>query len=428
MTVRPAEVNLADPELYTDGDPYAAWRALRAHAPVSWQQVSGTLGFWSVTRYADVERVLEDHASFTSERGTLLSLLGRGDPAAGRQMAVTDPPRHNRMRAPLHRALRLRSAEAHAEEIRAGIRELLPDAPPGEAREFDFAAACAQLPLVVLGPLLGLPARDRPRLVRLAMMCAAEDDPEHQLPGGSEATLERGHRELFAYFADVVRQRRRGAHEDRAGRPCEGAGRPREGPGDLVDVLLSMEVDGARLTPGEVLSNCYSLLLGASVTLAHVPPAAVLELSRTGRYAEWAARPDLLDSGVEEALRRASPARHFMRHARRPVVLAGVPVAEGDPVVAWLGSANHDETVFPRPDVFDPGRRRNRHLAFGAGPHYCAGASIARVTLRLFFAELFARYAEIEVTGAPVRARSTFLSGITHLPVRVRPRQKEVAR
>ncbi|MFE0176135.1 cytochrome P450 [Streptomyces sp. NPDC059002] len=421
MTTRPADVNLADPELYADGDPYAAWRALREHEPVAWQAVSGTLGFWSVTRYEDVERVLEDHVSFTSERGTLLSLLGRDDPAAGRQMAVTDPPRHDRMRAPLHRALRLRSAEAHAGQIRAGIRELLPDVPPGAERTFDFAAACAQLPLVVLGPLLGLPARDRPRLVRLAMMCAAEDDPEHQLPGGPEATLQRGHRELFAYFADLVRERRR--------RPPEDADRDlAEGAGDLVDVLLSMEVDGARLTPGEVLSNCYSLLLGASVTLAHVPPAAVLELSRTGRYTDWAADPDLLDSGVEEALRWASPARHFMRYARRPVVLADMPLGAGDPVVAWLGSANRDGTVFTRPDVFDPGRRRNRHLAFGAGPHYCAGASIARVTLRLFFAELFARYAEIEVTGTPRRARSTFLSGITHLPVRVRPRQKEVAR
>ncbi|MEU7581160.1 cytochrome P450 [Streptomyces sp. NPDC041068] len=409
------EVNLADPDLYAEGDPHAAWRTLRERAPVHWQPVSDTLGFWSVTRYADVERVLEDHASFTSEQGTLLSLLGRDDPAAGRQMAVTDPPRHDRMRAPLHRALRLRSAEAHADLIRAGVRELLPEAPPGEELTFDLSAACAQLPLVVLGPLLGLPAADRPRLVRLAMMCAAEDDPEHQLPGGPAATLERGHRELFAYFADLVRDRRR-------------RGEPADGHGDLVDVLLAMEVDGRRLTPGEVLSNCYSLLLGASVTLAHVPPATVLELSRTGRYAHWATRPELIDGCVEEALRWASPASHFMRHARRPLDLAGVPVARGDAVVAWLGSANHDPAVFERPRVFDPSRRPNRHLAFGAGPHYCAGASIARVTLRLFFAELFARYEEIEVTGAPRRARSTFLSGITHLPVRVRPRRKEVAR
>ncbi|MCF3121145.1 cytochrome P450 [Streptomyces arenae] len=416
MSSRAPEVDLADPALYAEGDPHAVWRALREHAPVYWQSVSGTLGFWSVTRYADVERVLEDHAHFTSERGTLLSILGRDDPAAGRQMAVTDPPRHDRMRAPLHRALRLRSAEAHAEPIRAGIRDLLPEAPP-EGLDLDLSEACAQLPLVVLGPLLGLPAADRPRLVGLAMMCAAEDDPEHQLPGGPEATLERGHRELFAYFADLVRDRRR-AHRER----------PPHDSGDLVDLLLTMEVDGERLTPGEVLSNCYSLLLGASVTLAHVPPAAVLELTRTGRYAHWATRPELLDSGVEEALRWASPASHFMRHARRPLDLAGVRVAQGEAVVAWLGSANHDAAVFDRPGDFDPARRPNRHLAFGAGPHYCAGAGIARVTLRLFFAELFARYAEIEVTGAPRRARSTFLSGITHLPVRVRPRRKEAAR
>ncbi|WP_030776216.1 cytochrome P450 [Streptomyces sp. NRRL S-920] len=417
MNTRSPQVNLADPDLYAVGDPHAVWRTLRERAPVHWQPVGDSLGFWSVTRYTDVERVLEDHASFTSERGTLLSLLGRHDPAGGRQMAVTDPPRHGRMRAPLHRALRLRSAETHADEIRAGIRALLPEAPPGTGRSFDFAEACAQLPLVVLGPLLGLPARDRPRLVRLAMMCAAEDDPGHQLPGGPEATLRQAHRELFAYFADLVRDRRRRL-----------ARRPGKSAEDLVDVLLTMDADGERLTPGEVLSNCYSLLLGAGVTLAHVPPAAVLELARTGGYAHWAARPELLGSGVEEALRWASPAGHFMRHARHSLDLAGVRVARGDAVVAWLGSANRDATAFDRPEVFDPARRPNRHLAFGAGPHYCAGASVARVTLRLFFAELFDRYARIEVTGAPLRARSTFLAGITHLPVHVQPRHKEVAR
>ncbi|GHE97485.1 cytochrome P450 [Streptomyces fumanus] len=399
-------VDLADPALYARGDPHAVWRALRRADPVHWQPGTGGPGFWSVVRYEDVQRVLSDHTRFTSERGTLLNLLGRGDPAGGRQLAVTDPPRHDRMRAPLHRALKPRSVQAHTGVIRDGIRALL----PGRDRpEFDLAAVCGLLPLTVLGPLLSLPEADRPHLVRLALMSAAEEDPAVQLPQGPAATLHRAHRELFAYFADLVRERRR---------------RPR---GDLVDVLLAMEVDGVRLTPGEVLSNCYSLLLGAGVTLAHVPTAAVAELSRDGGYEAWAADPGLLAGGVEEALRWASPAGHFMRHARHDTVLAGVPVAAGDAVVAWLGAANRDPAVFAGPDVFDPARSGNRHLAFGAGPHYCVGAGIARVTLRLFFAELFARYASLRLAGEPVRARSTFLSGYLQMPVRAgfRGRGKE---
>lgn len=403
-------VDLADPGLYADGDPHLLWRELRRREPVRWQPVNvpdrpRARGFWAVTRYADVDRVLSDFRCFTSERGTLLNLLGRDDPARGRQLAATDPPRHDAMRLPLQRAMNAKSVAAHEVRIRSEVAALL--APGLGGAEFDFAVTMGMLPLAVIGPLFGLPAADWPDLARLAAMCAAEDDPDHQLPEGVAATLARGHRDLFAYFTGVVRRRMRDPGDD------------------LISLMLTSSVDGERPGAGAVVSNCYSLLLGASVTLPHVPTAALYELARDGRgYADWAARPDLLYTGVEEALRWASPASHFMRHARCPVELSGVTIAEGDPVVAWLGSANRDAAMFTDPDRFDIRRSPNRHLAFGAGRHYCIGAQIARLTLRALFAELFAAFESVTVLADPVRVRSTFLAGIKRLPVIGQPRRR----
>ncbi|MEU0478031.1 cytochrome P450 [Streptosporangium sp. NPDC006013] len=149
----------------------------------------------------------------------------------------------------------------------------------------------------------------------------------------------------------------------------------------------------------------------------------VFELARGGGYRAWASRPDLLRGGVEEALRWASPGSHFMRHTTRPVRLSGVQLAAGEPVVAWIGSANRDPAVFAGPDTFDPARTPNRHLAFGSGHHYCIGSHLARLTLRLFFATLFATFADVEVAGEPVRVRSTFLTGFKKLIISGTPRR-----
>ncbi|MFI2609229.1 cytochrome P450 [Kitasatospora sp. NPDC018619] len=396
--------DLTDPGLYSRGEPHEVWRRLRAHDPVHWQPDSERRGgYWVVTRYADVERVLHDYSAFTSERGTLLNLLGRGDPAAGQQLAATDPPHHDRARIPLKQALAVKPLASFADRIQAGIRELL--APGADGRPFDFAVAMARLPLVALSPILGLPPEDHERLIRLAMMSTAEEDPEFQLPGGVEPTLKRGHREIFAYFSDLVRARLRNPGDD------------------LISVLAETEVDGEPISTASVISNCYSMLLGSAGTLPHVPIAAVVELAGSPRYADWAAHPELLDSGIEEALRWATPASNFMRYALQPVELSGVRIAEGDAVVAYLASANRDAEVFPDPDVFDIRRRPNRHLAFGVGHHYCVGSHLARLALRLLFTELFATFSSIEVVGEIERMHSTFLAGFKRVPVAGVPRR-----
>ena len=168
---------------------------------------------------------------------------------------------------------------------------------------------------------------------------------------------------------------------------------------------------------GEVLSNCYSVLLGALVTTPHSPNYMMAQHTGTGVLEEWAAHPQVGTTAVEEALRLASPVHHFLRYATKDVEVAGTRIAAGDAVVAWLGAANRDDRAFPDASGFDLRRKPNRHLAFGAGPHYCIGHSVARVTLRVLFEELFKRYANFSLAGTPKRLISNFACGYKHVPV-----------
>nr|AKA59426.1 cytochrome P450 hydroxylase [uncultured bacterium AB_1383] len=400
-------VDLLEPRLYGEGDPHRVWHAMREHDPVRWQAV-GETGFWSVTRHADANRVLRDHAAFTSERGTMLSMLGVDDPAAGSEMTVTDPPRHTQMRVPLQRALSGKAMLRREERIRAEVRRLLAPALDGEP--FDLAAMAMRLSATVACVLIGLPLEDRDLLSRLATTAIAPDDPEYLLPGGREATLAETHQQLFVYFHD--------------------AAQPRRGPAadDLLDVLFGIEVDGKPMDRASLAANCYSLLLGATVTTPHALGANVLRMMEDRSYHEWADHPELLQSGVEEALRWASPANHFMRYATQDVEVGGVRVREGEAVVAWLGSANRDAAVFPDPYRFDLRRQPNRHVAFGVGPHHCVGHSAARLTLRVAFEEVFRQFAGFEPAGPVDHLHSNFIAGIKHLPVVPHPRAERSRR
>jgi len=395
-------LDLVDPMLYSDGDAPAIWRRLRARDSLHWQQVDDRNGFWSVVTYDDADRVLRDWAVFTSERGTLVDLLGHDDPAGGRQLAVTDPPRHTDMRGRLHKALTARAVDRQRDMITGLVAELIE--PLGDGGVFDFAQATLALPMAVSGTLMGVPRQDWPWLSRLTTVCIAADDPEYQGPDGKQATLAAAHRELFAYFQDLVEVRR-------------------DQPGDdLLSVLIETTFEGRHMSPGEITSNCYSLLLGANVTTPHSPNFVMAEFLGTELLADWAAHPEVDATATEEALRWASPVNHFLRYATQDVVLHNTPIAAGDAVVVWLGAADRDERAFPDAEVFDLRRKPNKHLAFGAGPHYCVGHSLARLTLRILFSELFERFDDFRAAGPAQRLRSNFVSGYKHIPLTAKRR------
>lgn len=169
------------------------------------------------------------------------------------------------------------------------------------------------------------------------------------------------------------------------------------------------------------MANCYLLLIGSIITVPEVPKSTLLELIRTGRYADWAEHPELLASGIEEALRWGTSANHVLRYATRTIELRGRRINEGDAVVVWYPSGNRDDEVFADPYLFDIRRQPNRHLSFGSGPHYCVGFGIARLTLRLLFEGMFASFQEFEVAGEVKHLRSNFIAGITSMPVMGHP-------
>jgi cytochrome P450 len=373
---------------------------MRAKSPLHHQVLADGREFWSVTRYDDVCRVLGDHREFTSERGTVPTHLGTDDPAAGKLITSTDPPRHTQVRRAIGAKLTARAVAPWEERIRRTIVDFLEPALDGEP--FDLAERALLLPAMVTGPLLGIPERDWAELVQLTAMVTAPSDP-HFKHGSEAATLAIAHHELITYVTEWVQRRRATGGDD----------------GSLLDHLMNLHAGDARLTDEEIALDGYSILLGANVTTPHTVSGTVQALiERPEQLARAQADLSLVPNLVEEGLRWTSAACNFMRYAVGDTAIGGGTVPAGGAVVAWIGSANRDEIQFPDPHVFDiarPGAKRQ--VAFGFGPHFCIGGPLARMTLRVFFEELLRRFGSIETAGEPEHLRSFFIAGLTHLPI-----------
>jgi cytochrome P450 len=399
-------VDLFDLDLYTSGDPHPIWDVMRAQAPLHHQVLPDGREFWSVTRHEDVCRVLGDHREFTSERGTVPTHLGQDDVAAGVLLTSTDPPRHTEVRRPIGSKLTARAVKSWEESIRRSIVRFLE--PALEGGTFDLAERALLLPAIVTGPLLGLPEKDWEELVQLTAMVTAPSDPHFQ-HGSEAATLAISHHELVTYVKEWVTRRRAAGGEDDS----------------LLDHLMSVRPGGAPLTDEEIALDGYSILLGANVTTPHTVSGTVQALiERPEQFAKAQADPSLIPNLVEEGLRWTSAACNFMRYAVNDVEIGGGTIPARGAVVAWIGSANRDASQFPDPHQFDLTRSNaKRHVAFGFGPHFCIGAPLARMTLRIFFEELLQRFASIDLAGEPQHLRSYFIAGMTHLPIVGQKRQ-----
>ncbi|MFF9061853.1 cytochrome P450 [Streptomyces sp. NPDC014882] len=393
-------VDLFDLDLYTSGDPHPVWDVMRAKAPLHHQVLPDGREFWSVTRYDDVCRVLGDHREFTSERGTVVTHLGVDDVAAGRLLTSTDPPRHTQVRRAIGATLTARAVAPWEDRIRQAIVRFLEPALDGGT--FDLAERALLLPAIVTGPLLGIPERDWAELVQLTAMVTAPSDP-HFRHGGEAATLAIAHHELVTYVTEWVKRRRSAGGED----------------GSLLDHLMTARAGDEPLTDEEIALDGYSILLGANVTTPHTVSGTVHALiERPEQFAKAQADPSLVPNLVEEGLRWTSAACNFMRYAVDDVRIGGGTVPARGAVVAWIGSANRDASRFTDPHEFDITREgAKRQIAFGFGPHFCVGAPLARLTLRVFFEELLRRFGSIELDGEPQHLRSYFIAGMTHLPV-----------
>jgi len=386
-------VNLADPDTFLEQDLTGYWRYLRASRPVHRHaEIAPGKAFWVLSRHADLLTVYRDTEHFTSERGNLLeTLLSGGDSAGGRMLVVTDGERHRQLRRLLSQAFAPRALRVVIDRLQVAVRRLLREAI--EAGTCDFAAdVAARIPLATICDLLDVPDADRARV--LEWTTAAH---------GPQAAL--AINDILLYFAGLARQRRDTPHAD------------------VVSLLAAGEVAGAPLTDDEVILNCYSLILGGNETTRLSMIGGVLAFAE--HPAQWAALRDgdvTVAGAVEEILRWTSPTMYMGRTVVSEVVVNGTRFVPGDVVTLWNVSANHDEEVFTRPEVFDLARTPNPHVTFGHGPHFCLGAHLTRVELTALLEGLRSAVDAVELRGEPVRISSNMLTGYRSLPVALRPR------
>ncbi|NML51353.1 cytochrome P450 [Streptomyces sp. R302] len=400
-----------DPRVHAAGPPHDAFRELRDRAPVAWQEERSVLGwpagpgFWAVTRHADVVRVLKDAGTYSSWFGA--TQIRDPDPAdlpfIRRMMLNQDPPEHGRLRRLASRAFtpgRIARFEATA---RARARELL-TAARETGGEVDLVRAVTDdYALLNLTDLLGVPASDRGLLHAWTERVIAYQDPDEPavLDADGKPVNPRSPAmlaEMFAYAQDLAAHKR--AH------PAD----------DLMTALATTELDDAELE-----MFFFLLTVAGNDTVRSAAPGGVLALAGDPGEQRRLRRGEVgMDTAVDELLRVHPPVLSFRRTAARTTELAGVRIAEGDKVVVFHGSANHDERVFPDPHRLDLGRRPNPHVSFGDGPHVCLGAHFARLQLRVFYEESMEVCGGFELAGPPRRLVSNFINGIKSLPVRPR--------
>jgi cholest-4-en-3-one 26-monooxygenase len=404
-----AQIDLLDRDRFTEGIPHEWFTWLRANAPVFHHDEPGGDGFWVITRYDDIVAANRDAASFSSaqELGGVVTLEGPmaplpGTEMAGNMMLFMDPPGHTRYRKLVNRGFTPRmiaALEVHVRELTVGIID--------EAMakgDCDFVVdVAAELPLEVIAELLGVPRDDRHKLFDWSNRMVGSEDPEYQV---SEEHVTEAQVEMFMYAQALAEARR---------------AEPRE---DIVTTLLNAEVDGDTLS--EMDFNLFFMLLsvaGNETTRNAIAHGMNAFLEHPDQWDLLVADPEARIAGaVEEILRWASPVMFFRRNARKDVTLSGQTIKAGEKISLWYISANRDESVFDDPFRFDITRDPNPHIAFGGGgPHFCLGAQLARLEIRLLFEELAARVPRLEALGEPERLRSNFIGGIKHLPVRLAP-------
>jgi cytochrome P450 len=434
VTVDPAP--LFDPRTYVDGVPYDLLATLRATRPVVWVEeppllgLPGGPGFWLVLRHADVTDVLTRPRLFSSWLGATQIR----DPAtpedlgyARRMMLNMDPPTHGRLRRPIARSFTPRAVAALEASIRANAATLVERA-LGDADEgtCDFARdLAADLPLLTLADVLGVPETDRWLLYDWSNRVIGFQDPDH---AGSDAFDPRAG---TAAAREALRHRPAPDSDGQMPDPRTRAGMAdlyayahllaesrRRSPGsDVMSILLASRGDD-QLTVEEFENMFWLFAVAGNETIRNGLPGAMIALLEHPAEMERLRRdPTLFDTAVDEVLRWWTPVMLFRRTATTDTAVAGVPVRAGDKVVVSFSSANRDERVFADPARLDLTRRPNPHLVFGHGPHFCLGAHLARCQLRALFEALLARTVSITYSGAPAYLRSNFQRGVKRLPI-----------
>lgn len=386
MDVDQRVVDLLDGELYAAG-PYETYAWLRAHAPLYWDT---TNELWGASRYDDVleiEKRKEDFVSSNRTKGGFRPNLPADD-----SLISLDDPLHRARRNLVSRRFSPRGLAAWEPEIRAKVTALL-DAAEGQGGSVEAVGGlAAPLPAMMIGKLLGFPDEVWPDLQSWSERTIA-------LGGGPRYRTEDGHLAVMEFMGAAS-----ALYDTRQGCPAD----------DVMSVWTGAEVDGAPLGKAIALAECLLVLDGGAETTRTVIARMLVNLAHhPGEWEKLRAGADLVVA-VEEFIRYVTPIHNMCRVATRDVELPGGVVPRGHQVVLMYGSANRDPAHFDEPERLDVTRNPNPHLSFGFGIHFCLGASLARLELKIFFEELVRRVRTLQITPgtAPVEMPNAFVYGL----------------
>jgi len=386
-----------DPYAYAvHEDPYPFYARLRDEAPAYRNEA---LGFWALSRHADVLAAFKDPATFSNRHGVSLDRDAFHENAdTTMSFLAMDPPRHTRMRMLVSRGFTPRRVAELEPRVRAIAGEHL-DALAGEPRCDFIADFAGKLPMDVISELLGVPKADRAELRSWADTVVHREEGVQGMPPEAGAAALR----MLDYFVRMV---------------AEGRRSPRD---DLTSALLAAEIDGDRLSDREVIGFLFLMVVAGNETTTKLLGNAVYWLDRNpGERAKLARDPSLIPRWVEETLRYDNSTQALARLVARDVELHGEKLREGDKAVLLVGSANRDERAFADPDRYDIERNTSKSLSFGQGTHFCLGAALARLEGRVALEALWRRFPEwrVEPEGR-VRVHSVNVRGFAALPMRL---------
>ena len=381
-------------------DPYPTYHVLRSEDPVH----HSPLGFWVLTRYADVIASLRDPrlikepiAAFVAAR---FGMAGP-PPGLGLSMLDRDPPDHTRLRGLVSKAFTPKALESLRPRIQQIVDELLDQA---ERRgEMDLIEEFAYpIPVIVICEMLGVPVKDHERFKQWGLDIARGLDAI-MLPPDSEVAKRSvsGRKALAEYFRELIAQRRAAPKDD------------------MLSALIAAEEAGDKLSEEELLASCILLLVaGHETTVNLIGNGTLALLKHPEQLRRLRENPGLIGTAVEELLRYDGPVQRTARIPSEDLVIGGKTIPKGEMVMPFLGAANRDPAQFPDPDRLDITRTDNRHIAFGMGIHFCLGAPLARMEGQIAINTLLRRLPKLALASQqPEHRQSLTLRGLVSLPV-----------